>query len=198
MARLLPGRVAAEQRARSRPLRPNAEMAFLIERHDAAQKHVNYLKREHSILESGIVRIPSKEAVETSLQVIREAQQDVETIRRLITRFEPAQPQTLLVSDAEGWGDLKPDPLDAHTPQELVAALRRYREWAGAPSFRQMAARAGQKVAHTTMHTALKSSDRLPKFDVLMAIVVGCGGDENDQRAFATSWRRIRVSRSGS
>ena len=53
-----------------------------------------------------------------------------------------------------------------------------------------MAARAGQAVVHSTMHTAMRG-DTLPKFEVMKAIGIGCGGDDDDLRMFATAWRRI-------
>ncbi len=93
------------------------------------------------------------------------------------------------VRDAAGY-TLKPDPLTARTSAELVAALRRYREWAGNTPFREMAARARWKVAHSTMCVTLKS-DTLPPLKVVVAIVAGCGGTDDDQQAFATAWRRI-------
>jgi hypothetical protein len=92
------------------------------------------------------------------------------------------------VRDAAGYS-LKPDPFTARTGTELVAVLRRYREWAGNTPFRQMAARTRWKVAHSTMCVALKS-DSLPPLKVVMAIVAGCGGTDEDQQAFATAWRR--------
>jgi hypothetical protein len=94
------------------------------------------------------------------------------------------------VRDAEGF-DLRPDPLAARTPTELVAALRRYREWAGQPPFRVMAARTRQKAAASTLCTALGSGE-MPRLDVVVAIIAGCGGGEEDQRCFATAWRRIQ------
>lgn len=93
--------------------------------------------------------------------------------------------------DAEGF-DLRPDPLAARTPAELVAALRRYREWAGTPSFRQMAAMARQMVAHSTLCSAL-GSDQLPRLDVVVAVIAGCGGGEEEQRRYMTAWRRITL-----
>jgi hypothetical protein len=35
------------------------------------------------------------------------------------------------------------------------------------------------------------NSGTLPKFDVMKAIIIGCGGGEDDLKAFATAWRRI-------
>jgi hypothetical protein len=93
------------------------------------------------------------------------------------------------ISDAHGF-DLKPDPLAATTAAEFIESLQQYRAWSGNPSWRKMAARAGQAVVHSTMHAAMHA-DTLPKFDVMKAIVTGCGGSEQDLKAFATAWRRI-------
>lgn len=99
------------------------------------------------------------------------------------------------VLDAEGY-DLKPDPLAAKTAVELVTALREYRVWVGSPSFRRMAARAHHMVAYSTMWNALHG-DELPKFDVVVAIIQGCGGSRDDLRAFATAHRRINLGKLG-
>lgn len=93
------------------------------------------------------------------------------------------------IGDAEGF-DLKPDPLEATTAAEFISALWQYKAWSGDPSWRKMAARAGQAVVHSTMYTAM-NGDVLPKLEVMRAIVIGCGGGEDDLRAFATAWRRI-------
>ncbi|MGH3291330.1 MAG: hypothetical protein ACRDP7_05955 [Trebonia sp.] len=57
-----------------------------------------------------------------------------------------------------------------------------------------MAATARDKVAHTTMWNAL-TRNKLPKFQVVMAIIQGCGGSQEDLRAFATAHRRINLGR---
>lgn len=95
------------------------------------------------------------------------------------------------VRDADGY-NLKPDPLRAQAAAELVEALRQYRAWSGNTPFRQMAARARQRVAHSTMCVALKNDD-LPGLKVVLAIVAGCGGGQADQEKFATAWRRINA-----
>lgn len=100
-----------------------------------------------------------------------------------------------LVPDASGL-NLKPDPLTASTSAELISALRRYRLWAGDPSLRVMAAESGQQVAHSTMYVALKRTS-LPKLRVVLAIVAGCGGGQDDQRAFASAWRQIKSGNLG-
>jgi hypothetical protein len=93
------------------------------------------------------------------------------------------------VGDVCGF-DLKPDPLTATTPAEFLTALRQYRAWSGDPSWRKMAAHAGQAVVHSTMHAAM-NGDTLPRFEVVKAIIIGCGGGEDDLRAFVAAWRRI-------
>lgn len=106
----------------------------------------------------------------------------------ILSRPEP-------VRDARGY-DLKPNPLRATTSTEFVKALRDYRVWAGKPSFRLMAARAQQFVAHSTMCVALNSSD-MPALKVVTAIIVGCGGGSEDQEKFVTAWRRINSGNLG-
>jgi hypothetical protein len=93
------------------------------------------------------------------------------------------------VSDACGF-DLKPDPLAATTAGEYLTALRQYKAWSGDPSWRTMAAQAGQAVVHSTMYGAMHGTT-LPKFEVVKAIIIGCGGGRDDLRAFATAWRRL-------
>lgn len=93
------------------------------------------------------------------------------------------------INDASEF-DHKPDPLTATTPAEFVQVLMRYRYWSGTPSWRTMAANANHVVVHSTMHAAM-NSDALPKFGVMRAIIIGCGGGEEDLKAFASAWRRV-------
>lgn len=95
--------------------------------------------------------------------------------------------------DAAGF-NLKPDPLTATTGADLVARLREYRQWAGEPPFRKIAERAQQKVSHSTIFVAL-NKEELPSLKVVLAVVIGCGGREDDQKAFTTAWRRLRSGR---
>ena len=93
------------------------------------------------------------------------------------------------INDMSGL-DQKPNPRTATTPAEFVEALRKYKLWSGDPSWRKMARKANQLVVHSTMYTAM-NSDTLPKFEVMKAIILGCGGGEEDLKEFATAWRRI-------
>jgi len=102
----------------------------------------------------------------------------------------------LQIGDANGF-DLKPDPLAATTEAQFIKALWDYKAWSGDPSWRAMAARAGQRVVHSTMYGAMHGSV-LPKLEVVKAIISGCGGGEEDLRAFATAWRQLDTSRSRS
>ena len=98
------------------------------------------------------------------------------------------------IRDAEGY-NLQPDPLAATTPTELVAALREYRAWADSPPYRAIAAQAHQAVAHSTIYTALNNDTELPRLKVVIAIIAGCGGDDAQQRTWATAWRRIALGK---
>jgi len=89
-----------------------------------------------------------------------------------------------------------PDPLQAHTAAEFMAALRDFRAWAGDPSFRQMAQRADRrhrKASAATMCQAL-GSDELPRQEIVRAIVIGCGGTRDHEQAFVTAWRGLRLA----
>ena len=97
------------------------------------------------------------------------------------------------ISDAWGF-DLKPDPLAATTPAQFIGALWQYKIWSGDPPWRKMAKQAGQRVVHSTMHAAMHA-DALPKLEVVKAIIIGCGGSEDDLRMFATAWRRLESAR---
>jgi hypothetical protein len=97
------------------------------------------------------------------------------------------------IGDANGF-DLKPDPLAATTETQFIKALWDYKAWCGDPSWRAMAARAGQRVVHSTMYGAMHGS-ALPKLEVVKAIINGCGGTEEDLRAFATAWRKLDSAR---
>jgi hypothetical protein len=99
---------------------------------------------------------------------------------------------TVPLPDADGF-DLRPDPLQAKTPADLVRALRQYRLWAGEPSLRTVARRAGNGTGASTICTALNAAT-LPRLEIVTAIITGCGGSEQDQRRFTTAWRAIRLS----
>jgi hypothetical protein len=93
------------------------------------------------------------------------------------------------INDAFGF-DQKPDPLTASTPAEFVQVLWKYKRWSGDPSWRTIARKANHIVVHSTIYAAM-NSDTLPKFDVMKALIIGCGGDEEDLKAYASAWRRI-------
>jgi hypothetical protein len=85
--------------------------------------------------------------------------------------------------------DLKPDPAKANTAAEYVAVLGQYRAWSGDPSWRQMAAASKQRATHSTIYKAMHRQE-LPKLEVVEAIIIGCGGQE-DLPAFVSAWHRI-------
>jgi hypothetical protein len=97
------------------------------------------------------------------------------------------------ISDAPGF-DLKPSPATATNAAEFIQALWQYKAWSGDPSWRKIAKRAGQAVVHSTMYQAMNGA-ALPKFDVVEAIIIGCGGDEEDLRAFSSAWHRLAPAR---
>jgi hypothetical protein len=92
--------------------------------------------------------------------------------------------------------NLRPDPAAAQNPAELIEALGRFRVWAGNPSYRDMAARSGQRIGVSTMWRALRGRELPLRLEVIDAIVEGCGGSEEDRQRFATAWRRLTMGTS--
>jgi hypothetical protein len=91
-----------------------------------------------------------------------------------------------------GSPDLMPDPASARTAADFVAVLRKYRAWSGDVPWRTIAARAKQKRVHSTIYNAMRRDD-LPTLEVVKAIIIGCGGGEDDLCAFTSAWQRINA-----
>jgi len=103
-----------------------------------------------------------------------------------------ASPREIVSDGDAAWLGQKPDPCQAKTAPELVEALRAFRVWAGEPAYREMARRAAGRAAASTLHAALKRN-HLPGLQVVTALVIGCGGTEEDQRQFTEAWQGIRL-----
>jgi hypothetical protein len=84
----------------------------------------------------------------------------------------------------------KPDPATVRTPSELITALWQYKNWSPKVSWRKMAARSRHRVVHSTMFAAMRGT-ALPKLEVVQAIVIGCGGSDDDVQAFTSAWHRV-------
>jgi hypothetical protein len=119
-----------------------------------------------------------------------QADHGVSEVHSQITHFTLHEPG--YVTDAAGF-DLRPNPLHADTPAALAAALREYWIWAGRPSFRELARRAGGTPAASTICTMLGSS-KLPTFGCMLAFLTACGATDEDCQRFATTWRRLSFS----
>jgi hypothetical protein len=96
-----------------------------------------------------------------------------------------------VIPDAPGY-DLRPNPLTAETPADLVRALVQLRQWAGNPPFREMERRCDSQAASSTIYTAL-ASDKLPSQRVVLAIVTACDA-EDLKLAFNTAWRKLNLA----
>jgi len=141
------------------------------------------LKRHGNLTSPAVLR----ELRKLEEQIAAQLREDPPKPGRHRSRHSKAPAQQ--IADAAGF-DLKPDPLAARTTEEFITTLKQYRAWNGDPPWRQMASQAGQAVVHSTMHAAMNGS-ALPKLEVVKAIVIGCGGDEEDVRAFVTARSRL-------
>jgi hypothetical protein len=94
-----------------------------------------------------------------------------------------------VVPDAPGQ-DLCPDPSTVQTPAQYMATLKRFRVWAGEPSYREMEEQCGGRFAASTIHAALKG-DELPRLAMIQSIITACRGTDAHQQMFASAWRRL-------
>ncbi|GIH95920.1 hypothetical protein ACFFMN_41750 [Planobispora siamensis] len=104
-----------------------------------------------------------------------------------------APAKTIAQIDDDKEYPLKPKPLTANTPAELVDLMRQLRIWSGEPSLRELARRSCGGFAPSTLCETLKK-DRLPPYELLIAFVRACGGSEQDVMAWSSAWRRIRMA----
>ncbi|WUH97764.1 hypothetical protein OHR68_30245 [Spirillospora sp. NBC_00431] len=116
-----------------------------------------------------------------------------EELRRV--RNAPGEPgaEPSAIPDAQGY-DCKPDPLAAASVVEFIDLLRRYREWAGNPSYRDMAERVPGGPSYGTLANILRLNVLPKKLATLEAFIRGSGGGDEDVRSWATAWRRLTTS----
>jgi hypothetical protein len=103
-------------------------------------------------------------------------------------------------ADARGGLEFRPDPREARDDAELMQAVRRYRVWAGEPSYRDMERTLSQmqtvrRLGTSTLHTIL-NKDQLPRLETFIALLTACGAPAEDQVLFVAAWRRIRLRES--
>jgi tetratricopeptide (TPR) repeat protein len=106
----------------------------------------------------------------------------------------PHRPATEARPDVPGH-DRCPDPLTARTPTELLKALHDFYTWQGNPSYRQMERRAQahkRTGSYVTMRKYLRGN-ALPEMEMLVTIVIACGGQPEHQDAFRTAWRNVQL-----
>ena len=96
------------------------------------------------------------------------------------------------LDDADGH-DLRPDPLSATTPAELMECARKYRIWAGNRGLRVMSLHIRHALSAQALSNLLRS-DQLPRqSENLRLLIEACGGDVDDQRRFITAWRHFMM-----
>jgi hypothetical protein len=143
-----------------------------------------------------------RDSLTEARESVREARRDLALVlgeweqqRRLQNPGRYPEAAAPVVPDAPGL-DLCPDPAAAQTPAEFMDTLRRYRKWAGEPSYRAMehviGKQRGQRLAASTIHAALKGDD-LPSLPKVQAVITACGGTDGHQQMFTTAWRRLTM-----
>ncbi|TDC96030.1 hypothetical protein [Actinomadura sp. 7K507] len=107
-----------------------------------------------------------------------------------------ANVSTRLIPDAPGQ-DLKPDPIDVATVEQLVELLRELHHYAGDVPLRELARRIDQKVAHSTFSVMLSNHNKLPRQRTMVAFVRALGCTEEDVSSWVSALRRVENIRRG-
>lgn len=74
---------------------------------------------------------------------------------------------------------MPPSPAGADSPAALIAAVRELLVWADSPSLRAIEIRSRNSVRRSTLSDALNHPGRLPKRDLLRAVVSACQAEEH-------------------
>jgi hypothetical protein len=97
-----------------------------------------------------------------------------------------------VVEDSPGC-NLRPDPVvEATDAASLIRTLNDFRAYAGDPSFREMERGCDRLRSHSTLHRVL-TGDRMPTQVEVKAVILGCGGTEEDVSRYVSAWRQIRL-----
>jgi hypothetical protein len=179
------GRLADQRAALSRAAEANAH---LEEQLHACRAEAHHFRAQNQSLLSELERLRHQNAVASArLEAITTA---AVALQKQQAAKGKRAPLKVLPDLGE---DLRPDPGAACTAAELMSCLRQFRTWSGNPSYRDMAAGAGQRSSASAMHAVLGGGDLPDRFAAIDAIVEGCGGSEEDRQRFATAWRRLAL-----
>ena len=97
-----------------------------------------------------------------------------------------------VVEDSPGC-NLRPDPVvEATDAASLIRTLNDFRAYAGDPSFREMERGCGRLRSHSTLYRVL-TGDKMPTQVEVEAVILGCGGTEEDVSRYVSAWRQIRL-----
>jgi hypothetical protein len=96
-----------------------------------------------------------------------------------------------VVEDSPGC-NLRPDPVaEATDAASLIRALNDFRAWAGDVSYRDMERGCNRLRSSSALHRVL-AGDQMPTQTDVRAVILGCGGTDDDVSRYVSAWRKIR------
>jgi hypothetical protein len=158
----------------------------------SAEDYPSYVERSKVLLER-LAALAETASTDQGTVLSHHTHRAIAELAQVPTASAPVRRRVprLVVEDSPG-SDLRPDPQHVQNAAELVEALQEFRAWAGDVPYRVMAERSGQLASASALHRALTRNAR-PPLNVVLAVITGCGGSEDDKRRFASAWRRIRL-----
>jgi hypothetical protein len=96
-----------------------------------------------------------------------------------------------VVEDSPGC-NLRPDPMvEATDAASLIRALNDFRAWAGDVSYRDME-RGCKRLRSSSALQRVLTGTKMPTQAEVKAVILGCGGTEEDVSRYVSAWRHIR------
>jgi hypothetical protein len=185
-------------RTHSREMRRIDDLIDLLEAQDtlfeqgvAALERRDYVTAEPLLSKAVQARIPGADWYLTRLMAEMSSPRPA-SVYRGASRHETPPPRI----DSEGgrfvgaYLERRPDPSEAVTPAEFVDAMRRFHRWAGNPTYRKLSQRCGSAIPAHRFQAALAGSE-LPRFTILNAFILACGGSDAELKRWSNAWRRI-------
>jgi hypothetical protein len=171
-----------ELQVRAREL--DETLDILLMRRVALEALESKLMAQNEALESRVASLRAREGEVMAQKEALESEQ-----KRIRRRAIEAAPPPMFPDS--GPLHLRPNPRMALTSDDFMRSLRTLRGWAGNRSLRQISEQSGHRISSSGVRNVLNASTLPDRLEIVDAIVMGCGGTEEDRAAFASAWRRL-------
>jgi hypothetical protein len=140
--------------------------------------------------------IAQREALESREESLRDLESDVMAEKEALENEQKKRRRAIEAPPPPMFPDsgplhLRPNPRAALTIRDFMHCLVTFRVWSGNRSLRQISEQSGHRISPSSVRNVLNASALPDRLEVVDAIVLGCGGTDEDRAAFTSAWRRL-------